>query len=87
MPEFGLRILKNQAAQSVKSLKSRLNEPVAYAMTEATVPAQLSSPVLPELSRISSVQFKLVAVNNSGNLADAQLQDDLDKLRRSAFIR
>jgi hypothetical protein len=87
LPEFGLRILKNQAAQSVKSLKFRLNEPVAYAMTEVIVPAQLSSPVLPELSRISSGQFKSVAVNNSGNLADAQLQDDLDKLRRSGFIR
>ena len=87
LPDPLLRNLKIHPAQSGKSLKTLLNELIVRAMAMPTVPAQVTSPTLPVLSRLSSSKSKSVPVNSSANLADAQLQDDLDKLRRSGFIQ
>jgi hypothetical protein len=87
LPDPLLRNLKIQAAQSGKSLKTLLNELIVRAMAMPAAPAQVTPPTLPVLSRLSSSKSKSVPVDSSANLVDAQLQDDLDKLRRSGFIQ
>ena len=87
LPDPLLRGLKIQAAQNGESLKTLLNELISCTMAMRAVPEQVFLPTLPVLSRLSSSEFKSVPVNSSANLADAQLQDDLDKLRRSGFIQ
>ena len=87
LPDPLLRGLKIEAAQSGKSLKALLYEPISRTMATRAVPAQVTPPTLPVLNRLSNSKSKSVPVNSSANLADAQLQDDLDKLRRSGFIQ
>ena len=87
LPDPLLRNLKIQAAQSGKSLKTLLNELIVRTMSTPAVPAQVTAPTLPVLNRLRSSKFKSVSVNSSAILVDVQLQDDLDKLRRSCFIQ
>ena len=99
LPDPLLRSLKIQAAQSGKSLKALLNELIVRAMAMPGLPSpdsQILQPVLPVLSRLESSKIKpagLASIHRVGGayLADAQpgsqLQDDLDKLRRSGFIQ
>ena len=85
LPNPLLRSLKIQAAQSGKSLKTLLNELIVRAMAMPVAPAADAS--LPVLSRLSDAKFEPSPAANNANLADEQLQDDLDKLRRSGFIQ
>lgn len=87
LPDSLLRSLKIQAAQSGTSLKALLNELIVRAMAMPTAPVVATELVLPVLSRLSNAKLGLVADSTSAVLADAQLQDDLDKLRRSGFIQ
>lgn len=87
LPDPLLRSLKIQAAQSGKSLKALLNELIVRAMVMPTAPASANAPELPVLSRLNTVKFKPVTAADNADLADAQLQDDLDKLRRSGFVQ
>ena len=99
LPDPLLRSLKIQAAQSGKSLKALLNELIVRAMAMPALPSpdsQILQPVLPVLSRLESSKIKpagFASIHGVGGayLADAQpgsqLQDDLDKLRRSGFIQ
>ena len=98
LPDPLLRSLKIQAAQSGKSLKALLNELIVRAMTMPALPSpdsQILQPVLPVLSRLESSKIKPAGFASihqvSAYVADAQpgsqLQDDLDKLRRSGFIQ
>ena len=85
LPDPILRSLKIQAAQSGKSLKALLNELIVRAMAMPVAPA--TEATLPVLSRLSQTTFKPASASSNANMADAQLQDDLDKLRRSGFIQ
>ena len=87
LPDPILRSLKIQAAQSGKSLKALLNELIVRAMAMPVAPA--TEATLPVLSRLSQTTFEPTPALASSNahMADAQLQDDLDKLRRSGFIQ
>ncbi len=89
LPDPILRSLKIQAAQSGKSLKTLLNELIVRAMAMPVAPA--AEVTLPVLSRLSQATFEPlpapVPAASNADLADAQLQDDLDKLRRSGFIQ
>ena len=94
LPAPLLRSLKIQAAQSGKSLKALLNELIARAMAMPASPVSASQalqPVLPVLSRLSQTPLRSVTVADRANAnqapLDLQLQDDLDKLRRSGFIQ
>lgn len=87
LPDSLLRNLKIQAAQGGKSLKTLLNELFVRAMAMPAVPAQVTPPTLPVLSRLSDTKPKSTPVKSSAILSDVQLQDDLDKLRRSCFIQ
>ena len=85
LPDPILRSLKVQAAQSGKSLKALLNELIVRAMAMPVAPA--TEATLPVLSRLSQTTFEPASASSNANMADAQLQDDLDKLRRSGFIQ
>lgn len=86
-----LRSLKIQAAQSGKSLKALLHELIVQAMAMAMPVAPAAEVGLPVLSRLGQAQFEpspmpVPAVGNA-DLADAQLQDDLNKLHRCGFVQ
>ena len=85
LPDPILRSLKIQAAQSGKSLNALLNELIVRAMAMPVAPA--TEPTLPVLSRLSQTTFEPAPASSNAHMADAQLQDDLDKLRRSGFIQ
>jgi len=88
LPDPLLRSLKIQAAQSGKSLKTLLNELIVRAMAMPAVAT--TSPELPVLSRLQSLEdagFEPASAASNADLADAQLQDDLAKLRRSGFVQ
>ena len=85
LPDPILRSLKIQAAQSGKSLKALLNELIVRAMAMPVAPA--TEVTLPVLSRLNQTTFEPALVSSNAHMADAQLQDDLDKLRRSGFIQ
>lgn len=87
LPDPLLRSLKSQAAQSGKSLKALLNELIVRAMAMPAAPAVTNEPVLPVLSRLSNAKLGSGAASSTADLEDAQLQDDLIKLRRSGFIQ
>lgn len=87
LPDPLLRSLKIQAAQSGKSLKALLNELIVRAMAMPAACVAVTEPVLPVLRRLSNAKLASVANSTNPDLADAQLQDDLDKLRRSGFIQ
>ena len=97
LPDPVLRNLKIQAAQSGKSLKALLNELILRAMATPASPAsggQPPPPALPVLSRLSQTSLRPESLDDGANVAnlqlsqlDAELKDDLDKLRRSGFIR
>ena len=89
LPNPLLRSLKIQAAQSGKSLKALLNELIVRAMAMPASPPIADATELPVLSRLTNVtaKVKLVTVANNPDLETAQLQDDLDKLRRSGFVQ
>ena len=87
LPDPLLRSLKIQAAQSGKSLKALLNELIVRAMVMPSSPVSANTPELPVLSRLNTVKFKPVPATDNNHLTDAQLQDDLGKLRRSGFIQ
>ena len=86
-----LRSLKIQAAQSGKSLKALLNKLIVRAMAMPASPPLADAPELPVLSRLTNAKVtakvKLVTLANNTDLETAQLQDDLDKLRRSGFVQ
>ena len=87
LPDPLLRSLKIQAARSGKSLKALLNELIVRAMTMPAAPVAASEPMLPVLSRLSNAKLGSVAASSNADLAEAQLQDDLVKLRRSGFVQ
>ena len=87
LPDPLLRSLKIQAAQSGKSLKTLLNELIVRAMTMPVAPVAATALVLPVLSRLSNSKHAVVAAPGNADLAEEQLQDDLDKLRRSGFVQ
>jgi hypothetical protein len=87
LPDPLLRSLKIQAARSGKSLKTLLNELIVRAMAMPAAPVASGAPVLPVLSRLSYATLGSAAAPSNADLDDAQLQDDLDKLRRSGFIQ
>ena len=80
-----LRSLKIQAAQSGKSLKALLHELIVRAMAMPAPP--IAEATLPVLSRLSQATFESLPTPSNADLADTQLQDDLDKLRRSGFVK
>ena len=98
LPDPILRTLKVQAARSGKSLKALLNELILRAMampatsefSKHTFPPEL--PVLSRLIRAvsepksNSISF-IQANSQFDNPRDLELQDDLEKLRRSGFIQ
>ena len=77
--------LKIQAAQCGKSLNTLLNELIVRAMAMPAAPA--AEATLPVLSRLSVAKFEPAPAASNSDLGNAQLQDDLDKLRRSGFIQ
>ncbi len=85
LPDPLLRSLKIQAAQSGKSLKTLLNELIVRAMAMPVVPT--AEATLPVLSRLTHANFEPAPAASNADLGDVQLQDDLDKLRRSGFIQ
>ena len=94
LPDPVLRHLKIQAAQSGKSLKALLNELILRALAISASSNQHVPAVLPVLSRLGHAGFNPGSAAdglNEANLhlsqTDAELQDDLDKLRRSGFIQ
>ena len=90
LPDAVLRSLKIQAAQSGKSLKALLNELIVRAMTMPAAPATSQKLVLPVLRRLKSsrnAQAEPATLLSHTDLTDAQLQGDLDKLRRSGFVQ
>ena len=87
LPDPLLRSLKIQAAQSGKSLKALLNELIVRAMAMPAAPAVASKPVLPVLGRLKRTAYEPMPAVSNADLADAQLQDDTDKLRRSGFVQ
>lgn len=87
LPDSVLRSLKIQAAQSGVSLKALLNELILRAMAMPTGPLEVVEPTLPVLSRLENRQLEITRDLHNSDLADVQLQDDLDKLRRSGFIQ
>ena len=89
LPDPLLRTLKIQAAQSGKSLKTLLNELIVRAMAmpgSAKASRQALPPELPVLKRLSKTGLE-PATSVARDPFDAQLQDDLAKLRRSGFIQ
>lgn len=89
LPDPLLRSLKIQAAQSGKSLKTLLNELIVRAMAmpaSAETSSQALPPELPVLKRLSQTGFDPATAAASDRF-DAQLQDDLAKLRRSGFVQ
>ena len=87
LPDPLLRSLKIQAAQSGKSLKTLLNELIMRAMVMPAAQMKVAEPELPVLSCLSNAKLGAVVASTNADLADAQLQDDLDKLRRSGFVQ
>ena len=98
LPDPILRTLKVQAARSGKSLKALLNELILRAMAMPAMSessSQTLPPELPVLSRLnravsepmSNSNSVIQASNQFDNQRDLELQDDLDKLRRSGFIQ
>ena len=85
LPDPLLRSLKIQAAQSGKSLKALLHELIVRAMAMPAPP--VAEATLPVLSRLSHATFESLPTPSNADLADTQLQDDLDKLRRSGFLK
>ena len=85
LPDPLLRSLKIQAAQSGKSLKALLHELIVRAMAMPAAP--VAEATLPVLSRLSHATFESMPTPSNADLADTQLQDDLDKLRRSGFMK
>ena len=85
LPDPLLRSLKIQAAQSGKSLKALLHELIVRAMAMPATPA--AEATLPVLSRLSHAALASMPTPSNADLADTQLQDDLDKLRRSGFLK
>jgi hypothetical protein len=90
LPDPLLRELKARAALSGQSLKALLTELIQRAMhmpaaPEAGLQAQPTLPTLPRL-QMQSNQPLLPALANA-DLADMELQDDLDKLRRIGFVQ
>ena len=85
LPDPLLRSLKIQAAQSGKSLNTLLNELIVRAMAMPVPP--VADATLPVLSRLSDAKFEPAPAASNSDLGNAQLQDDLDKLRRSGFIQ
>lgn len=85
LPDPLLRSLKIEAARSGKSLKALLNELILRAMAMPVAPA--GEMVLPVLSRLSQSTFEPVPATSHADLADTQLHDELDKLRRSGFVQ
>lgn len=89
LPDPLLRSLKIQAAQSGKSLKTLLNELIVRAMAmpgSAEAGSQALPLELPVLKRLSQTGFDAATAVASDRF-DAQLQDDLAKLRRSGFVQ
>lgn len=85
LPDPLLRSLKIQAAQSGKSLKALLHELIVRGMAMPAAPA--AEATLPVLSRLSQTAFESLPTPSNADLADTQLLDDLDKLRRSGFVK
>lgn len=85
LPDPLLRSLKIQAAQSGKSLKALIHELIVRAMAMPAPPE--AEATLPVLSRLSQATFEPLPTPSNADLADTQLQDDLDKLRRSGFLK
>ncbi len=85
LPDPILRSLKIQAAQSGKSLKTLLNELIVRAMAMPVAPT--AEATLPVLSRLTHANLEPTPAASNADLDDVQLQDDLDKLRRSGFIQ
>jgi len=85
LPDPLLRSLKIQVAQSGKSLKTLLNELIVRAMAMPVVPA--AEATLPVLSRLSHAKIEPAPAASNADVGDAQLHDDLEKLRRSGFIQ
>lgn len=93
LPEPLLRSLKIQAAQNGKTLKSLLHELIIRAVQMPPSPVLASSddspPVLARLTQAAAESAAWSVSKDSlsnAALAEDQLQDDLEKLRRSGFI-
>ena len=85
LPDPLLRSLKIHAAQNGKSLKALLHELIVRAMAMPVAPS--AEVTLPVLSRLSHAAFESSPSPSKSDLADTQLQDDLEKLHRSGFVK
>ncbi len=89
LPDNLLRTLKIRAAQNDVSLKALLNDLIVRALALPSVDAGAppATAALPTLERLHAQTAKLSPpILSNAQLADLELEDDLDKMRRSGFI-
>jgi hypothetical protein len=93
LPDSLLRELKSRAAMNGQSLKALLHELIVRGSRQPFPETTESKPGAPPvLQRLQIAKLKEEASTSqppvsNAELADLQLQDDIEKLRRSGFIR
>ena len=89
LPDNLLRTLKIRAAQSDVSLKALLNDLIvrALALPNADAAAPPATAVLPTLARLHAhTPIRTPPILSNAQIADLELEGDLDNMRRSGFI-
>lgn len=84
LPDPLLRELKSRAARNGQSLKSLLNDLIQRAMVLPAGP-EMQQTGLPVLKRLQG-QAQSLTVQSNTQLAEHELQEDVEKLRRIGFI-
>lgn len=85
LPDSLMRELKTRAARNGQSLKSLLNELIQRAMV-LPGPASNVQPELPVLARLQGQAFISRPALTNAQLAQIELEEDLEKLKRSGFL-
>ena len=85
LPDSLMRELKTRAARNGQSLKSLLNELIQRALV-LPGPASNNKPELPVLARLQGQTFTPLTVLTNAQLAQIEIEEDLEKLKRSGFL-
>ena len=85
LPDSLMRELKTRAARSVQSLKSLLNELIQRALVLPAITSHVK-PELPVLARLHGQAFTSSLPLTNAQLATLELDEDLEKLKRSRFL-
>jgi plasmid stability protein len=88
LPDSLLRELKSRAARNGQSLKSLLNELIQRALVLPAAPdvEQAGLPVLRRLQEQASTA-SAPPVQTNAQLAEKELEKDIEKLRRIGFVQ